>query len=92
MGYQNMGISLTNIKKTEKKENLPPFPPAEKEIAPLLAKITQSVGLKFSNGYEFKISYENGKMEISANVNGQEAFFLDEIPEEFINSLRRMIG
>jgi hypothetical protein len=83
-----MGISFPN-KKEEKKERLPEFP--AEETTPLLATITQSIGLKFSNGYEFKISYENKKMIVSASMNGQEAFYLDEIPEEFIEGLRRVL-
>ncbi len=63
----------------------------EENAANLLANIQKSVCLKFSNGYEFKISVEKNKMIISANLNGQESFYLDEIPEEFINSLRRIL-
>ena len=28
---------------------------------------------------------------ISATMNGQEAFYLDEIPEEFVDNLKRML-
>lgn len=83
-------------KKRDSLKELPSFPPAStienKEPPPsLLATITQSIGLKFSNGYRFTISLENGKMIFSATMNGQEAFYLDEIPQEFIDSLRRML-
>lgn len=87
-----MGIraSTFNGHTTEAVKQIKKEEPAQ-PTSPLLATIKRSVGLKFSNGYEFNIFYENGKMIISANLNGKEAFYLDEIPEEFIDSLRRML-
>lgn len=82
----NMSISFSTKKKPEEKK--------QEDVStqtPLLATIKQMVGLKFSNGYEFTVSYENGKMIIAATMNGQEAFYLDEIPEEFVENLKRML-
>ncbi len=81
-----MSISFSTKKKPEEKK--------QEDVStqtPLLATIKQMVGLKFSNGYEFTVSYENGKMIIAATMNGQEAFYLDEIPEEFVENLKRML-
>lgn len=64
----------------------------ETKPEPLSATITQSVGLKFNNGYEFHISIESGKMTIRAVMQGQEAFFLDEIPPEFVAGLKRILA
>lgn len=60
--------------------------------SPVTAIVKSSVGLKFSNGYEFNITFENRKMIISATMEGKEAFYLDEIPQEFIESLRGMLN
>lgn len=82
----SMAISFTGKKETKKTEET-----SVQNNTPLLATIKQMVGLKFSNGYEFTVTYENGKMIIAATMNGQEAFYLDEIPEEFVENLRRML-
>lgn len=88
-----MGIKASSLngKKPEVKKENPPPQTQEIQTAPLLATIRKSVSLRFSNGYEFCIGYENGKLIISATLNGNEAFYLDEIPEEFVESLRRML-
>ena len=79
-----MGVSFTNKKPR----------PAVESVAetPVVAKIRQSVGLQFSNGYEFQISYDGEKMLITAEIGGKEAFFLDEIPAEFVTALKRMLA
>ena len=78
-----MGISLSG----KKKELISGIP----EQNYLSVVVKQSVGLQFKNGYEFTITKEGDKMIISACTNGQETFYLDEIPEQFIESLRRML-
>jgi len=82
-----MSISFSTKKKPEDKKQEENTIPA----TPMLATIKQMIGLKFSNGYEFTVTYENGKMIIAATMNGQEAFYLDEIPEEFVDNLKRML-
>lgn len=89
-----MGIkanSLNGKRPEPVKKEIPVTPVQEVPSSPLLATIRKSVALRFSNGYEFSIGYENGKLIISATLNGKEAFYLDEIPEEFVESLRRML-
>lgn len=92
MGVSFSGKKIESAKMNKQEESLLPEFPTTSQPSTLLAVIKKSIGLKFSNGYEFTIFYENGKMIISATINGQEAFYLDEIPEEFIDSLRRMLG
>ena len=84
----NMSINLTN-KAMPKILTAPVSIPVDTSSVSAIVK--SSVGLKFSNGYEFNISFENKKMIISATVNGKEAFYLDDIPEEFIEYLRGML-
>lgn len=55
------------------------------------AIVKSSVGLKFSNGYEFNIIFQNKKMIVSATIEGKEAFYLDDIPQEFIDSLKSLL-
>jgi len=63
----------------------------KEEIAPELVN-KKAISLQFSKGCEFSVSLENKKLVISATVNGQEAFYLDDIPEDFINALKKLLG
>lgn len=80
----NMSIILPN-------KTMPKIPSNSPISENVTATVKSSVGLKFSNGYEFNIVFENKKMIISATIEGKEAFYLDDIPEEFIEYLRGML-
>lgn len=85
-----MGMSFSKKPEVKSEPKLEPKPESRPELFSTV--ITQSVGLKFSTGYEFQISVESGKMTIRAVMQGQEAFFLDEIPPEFVAGLKRILA
>ena len=82
---KDMAISTRN---TVTSNIVPPAP--VQDLKPSVV-VESSVTLRFSNGYKFRVSVEDSKMVMKADLNGQEAFFLDEIPPEFIRSLKNML-
>ena len=85
-----MGLTNRNIVKT-----VTPIQPIQEihntpEDVPQIS-IKKEISLLFKTGYKFTVRVEDKKLSMVAYFGEKEAFFLDDIPDDFKKSLREIL-
>ena len=76
---------------TTKNKPAPVETPAPSIPKPSDSKIIKTIALNLGEDFSFSIAVAEGSMTIEAKHRDKQAFFLDEIPREFVEDLKVML-